>query len=291
MSYKLLAGLLCLSLTVICRAADTEGARTETGKETQPEEKTEAPVSIEGAINTTNAYVFRGYNYIDHGYLIQPELTLSLNGLKFGEVTVSPYLYVWTNISEVTGPSGFWDHFNEIDVDPAVEIGWRDFTLAIQYNTNFFPSGIPAELVGLDGQGQEIGATLTWDDSAITKKVLPFALNPHVAYFEELEDRSDQSRDSYLEFGLEPTVHEGEKLTVTTPVTLGLSTDSFYVKDNGENEFLGYLSGGVAIKYQLTEHWDLHGSVEYVQLFSDILKDYNSGDWIVVGTIGVGFAY
>lgn len=290
----------CSAALALAQVAEpgNAGSRTETVTAPREAEGTGGPIAIEGETNAVSAYFFRGYRYIDSGYIVQPELTLSLNGpLKVGGLSATPYVTVWSNISELKSPSGSgsWGHLNEVDVIPGIELTWDklpQWTLEIQYNANFFPTGIPASLQGLYGRSQEIGFTLALDDSEWTKELLPFALNPHISHFHELEDQSDDSRDAYLEFGIEPEFEITEKFSVSVPVVLGMSTDSYYVDDAGRNQRLGYTSIGLAPKYQLTEHWDVHASLEYLYLISDIVVAFNDGEHnVFIGSIGVGFSY
>lgn len=288
----------------VAPANESQGNRTEVSQGPSEKEST-APFSVEGEVNTLTSFYFRGYKYFDSGYIVQPEVTFSLNEFKAGGFGITPYVNVWANVTEDAGPSGFWNHLNEVDVNPGVDLTWDKlpkFTLEVQYNTNFFPSGVPNDLVGkgLEGQSQELGFTLKYgtDDDSFDIKTLKAsdgilaALHPHVSYYQEFEDRGDGSRDAYLEAGLEPAFKVTDKLSFTVPATLGMSTDSYYVKNDGSNDFLGYAGVGIHPKYQINDHWDIHASVDYIYLISDSVVSTNDGERnVFIGGIGVGFSY
>jgi hypothetical protein len=248
----------------------------------KPEEKT-SPLTIEGAINVPTAYFFRGYNIVDSGFMIQPELTISYTALEKGDFSITPWVGVWNEITGDPLGDGGWRNWNEVDVLAGVETDWKQWKLDVQYSLYAYPSNFA-------DQTQEIGVTLSYDDSE--KKFLPISIAPHLGWFWELQDLSDQSRDQYLEFGIEPPIYQKDKLTVSVPTIVGMSPDSYYVKSDGQNAFWGYGSVGIKGVYQITEHWNIHAEADYLYLFADNLQATNGdSDYAVIGSIGVGFSY
>lgn len=161
---------------------------------------------------------------------------------------------------------------------------------------------------GAIGQAQELDITLQYDDALEEDlKVGPFkyhagqffpiALNPHILYVREFEDRTDSDLNQYLEFGIEPSLSLGDKWTIDFPTVLGCSLDGYYVAGDGHNDFFGYIGSTARLTYQISEHWDIHGGVAYNYNLSGGLCDYNSdynGDGSrhsFVGFLGVGFSY
>ena len=290
---KFLATLALVALSASVFADPTPTTPAVAGNRTNTEAPAEAkgnglPFSIDAKVDTSSSYYFRGYKYIDGGYTIQPQLTLSLNPLKVGDIGIAPYVSVWGNITDLKGPKSSWSHLNEIDVDPGVDLTWSKlphFTLELQYNAYFYPGGVPNKLRGLEGQAQEVGGTIKYDDSAL--KLLPVALNPHVSYFQDVH-----SSRSYLEFGIEPNVKVTDQFSFSIPVTMGDSINKSYINNNLKNSFFGYARVGLHPKYKLNEHWDIHGGVDYLYLNADSVVYTNGGNRnVVIGGIGLGFSY
>ena len=290
---KFFVTLALLALSATAFAQPQPPAPAAAGNRTNTEAPAEAkgnglPFTIDAKVDTSTSYYFRGYKYIDGGYTIQPQLTLSLNPLKVGDVGVAPYVTVWGNITDLKGPKSSWSHLNEIDVDPGVDLTWSklpNFTLEVQYNAYFYPGGVPSKLRGLEGQSQEIGGTIKYDDSAL--KLLPVALNPHVSYFVDTHTSAQ-----YLEVGIEPQFKVNDKLSFSVPLLMGDSTNNYYTKGNGKNDFFGYATIGVHPKYKLSEHWDVHANVDYLYLNSASVVSAQGGDRnVFVGGVGIGFSY
>jgi hypothetical protein len=283
---------LILSLCVLLSASAALAQET-TAVEKTPENK--SLFTLEGKVDTLSAYYYRGYNTIDSGLIIQPELTISLTTLGNEDIGFTPYITTWNNFVTDTryGSSG-WKNFNETDLIGGVETTYKRLTLDLSYNLQSYPSGF-------SGQVQEVGAVLTLDDSEL---LLPFALNPHVGYYYQFQDGFG-GENSYGELGVEPSfalngAARGSSsdepatgsLFLSVPALVGVSFDNFYTNSDGHNEFFGYTSVGVHAKYQLNEHFDVHGGVDYLYLIADSAVDTNGGDRnVVYGTLGVGFSY
>lgn len=296
--------------------AEGEGNVTQRGGLAPSKEESKTLFSIEGTLDYKTAYYFRAYKLMNDS-VFQPDITISLREFEVGEVGITPYLNLWNTFSVQEGASGF-KNWTETGVNPGVQFTYKRFTLDCLYYATFLPSGTGEELErrGAIGQSQELDITLSYDDAKadpetgdgpILKKIGPFeysvgqitpiALQPHVLYVNEFEDRADNDLNQYLEFGIEPALTLGEKLSFSFPTVLGCSLDGYYVGGDGHNDFFGYLGTGFHAKYQLTEHWDIHSGVDYVYNLSGGISDYNadySGDgsrhsWI--GFIGVGFSY
>lgn len=303
-----------LSLQAAAFAVEPTGTETEQPLVTQKgpdvpppsegEENEGVHFSVDGSIDAKTAYYFRAYK-IFNDFVVQPDVTLTLNNVPVGPLTVSPYINFWNNFGNTQGDGGL-RYWTETNINPGVIVGYDRFSLDIQYMTNFLPSGVnpTTKAHGYDGQSQELDFNLSYDDSKKDEEgkigpftyskgqFFPIALNPHILYAQEFEDRADNSLDSYLEFGIEPELRLGEKLSFTFPTLLGCSIDSYYTDSDGHNSFLGYVGTGVLAKYQLNKNWDIHGGVEYIYAIADSIPEFNGNSRnIFIGSIGVGFSF
>ena len=280
---SLLVIILALAPAALC--ADAPPADEDLGnvrrKVEPPEQREEGPFSLEAKVEAKTAYFFRGYNVMDTGYIFQPEATLSLRAIEWREYSFTPYFGVWNNISEVKGhDSSIWAHWTEFDATGGVVIERGDWSLDVQWNYYVSPSDF-------FDSAHELGATLGYGGEIFGVK-----LQPHVAVFRELDDQSDDDENTYLEAGLEPEFALAEKLTLSLPLTLGMSLDGYYQGGDGHNAFFGYGSAGARPAYQLNENWSVYAGVEYVHLFADSAEAANSGDdGKVIGVVGVSFTY
>ena len=239
------------------------------------------PLALEVQVEIKTAYVFRGYTVIDTGYIVQPEATVSLRPLELGPYALSPYAGVWNNVSEAKGPdTSVWSHWTEFDVAAGVVVERGEWSLELQYNYYAFPSD-------LSDPTDELGAILTYGGA-----LFGASLSPHVTLFRELNDEADGDENTYLEAGVEPEFELTEKVTLSTPLTLGMSLDGYYTDAGGRNELLGYASAAARPAWQLNDNWSVYAGVEYVYLFADSAEAANDGDADkVIGVVGVTFTY
>ena len=251
------------------------------GPEEKPGEGPERPFSVEVVVEGKTAYLFRGYNVMDTGYIVQPEVTLSLRGAEWGPYSFAPYVGVWSNISETKGPDASpWSHWTEFDATGGVVVERGEWSLDVQWNYYVSPSDF-------FGRTHEVGATLAFGGN-----VFGVGLEPHVGVFRELLDRADGDENTYFEAGLEPELTLSEKWTLAVPLTVGMSLDGYYTDSRGRNSFFGYASVGARPAYQLDDHWSVYAGVEYVHLFADSVEAANGGDQgKVIGVVGVAFSY
>jgi hypothetical protein len=104
----------------------------------------------------------------------------------------------------------------------------------------------------------------------------------------------------YLELGLEPVwrFSAGEtRIAVSFPVQWGMNLDGYYFDAGHGEEFLGFLSAGIAVSVALPAppdcgSWFVTGSLRHLHLAADNLEALNGGDqYVLVGKVGVGFVY
>jgi hypothetical protein len=251
------------------------------------EEKPEL-LTIDGGIDFTTAYYFRGYKIENSGLIMQPYGTLHLNAIHNDEFSLSPYINTWNSIHSESRDADDWKYWAETDVIAGAELSHGNWTLNLSYNLYLFPNGNIR-------QTEEIGAILSYDDTELTQSIwkdAPIAFNPHVAWYHEIHDLNG-SEDTYLEAGIEPSYQpENSKWSFAVPMVLGMSTDSFYTDGDGHNSFFGYGSIGLKTSYQLSEHWSINAAVTYQRLWSaSVVAENDGGHDVVLGTLGLGFSY
>jgi hypothetical protein len=247
-------------------------------------------LSLEGGVDFTTAYFYRGYNTEDQGLIAQPYATLSFNIPALQDVggfKVTPYVGSWNSLHSKDGPeSPKW--FNESDFIAGVNAERGIFTLGLVYTYQSFPSGS-------FNDGDEIGVTLKVDDTG----VMPVALHPHVGVYRELNHSltydATRSPGWYGEVGIEPASDVkalGRDVTISFPVTVGLSLDGYYTDSGGDNDLLGYGSAGVKVSLPLNDAVSVYVAGTYLYLFADSAEAANHGEnYEIIGSAGISFSF
>jgi len=256
--------------------ADTLPAAVET-----PAEAEESPLTLDASIKYVTAYFFRGYNYGDEGLILQPEATASYEIEVNDNLTITPSFNVWNNVTDQHYSE--WDHWDEIDLTPGVDITTGRLTLSLQYIYYHSPAQNWEDI-------HELGAVVSYDDSE--QLGLPIALNPYVGYFQEIVNKGGDE-GTYMEIGMEPT-WQPEKCPVefNFPIAVGLGLHEWYFNDEGKQETLGYASGAIVCTYKLNDHLYTNAGVRYIHLIADNVVDGNDGtENQFIGSIGVGYTF
>lgn len=255
-------------------------------------EEAEAPnkgaLHLAGGIDYVTDYYFRGYLQENNGLILQPYATLSVDAVTNDQFSIVPYVGTWNSIhDEKTLTDGDLDQWYESDLFAGVDFVFGDFKLGGIYTLYTYPNGAFDEI-------HELGVKLSYNDS---KLGLPIALNPYVAWYWETSDKNGEE-DQYAEVGIAPAVPIGKSgLTLSFPVTVGLSPDGYYLESDGGNEFLGYGTVGAFATLPLPipsryGNWSLTGGVTYIYLFSDSTEASNNGDDDdFIGKVGLAFTY
>ena len=256
-------------------------------------------LSVDGGVDFTTGYFFRGYKEESNGLVAQPYATLSFNlpALQsFGgtDLSITPYVGTWNSIhTDTAGASKSPTNWYETDMLAGVNIKKGDFSFGLVYADYTSPAGNFSDT-------QEIGLTLGYSDPGL----LGVTINPHVGIYRELNRSAnfqnakgfaDGSPGTYLEFGIEPSkdITIGtQKITFSVPTTVGLGFDKYYENTDGSNTSLGYGSVGLRASMPLWGSWKLTGTVLYLHDFADSAKSSNSGKTDqLIGTVGVGFSF
>lgn len=304
-SSLVLAAALAAPVSVFAQEASDE-MKTQTQepvvatevKESEPSAPNTGKLAVSGGVDLMTAYFFRGYMQEDQGLILQPYANLYFKVCDTEDAKVNFYVGTWNSIhSEGTlaATSGGPDAWFESDFLTGIDIISGNFTVGFIYTAYTYPGGAFETI-------QELGVKVAWDDTAVTKDRIGFALKPYAALYAETSD-GNGSEDWYGELGIAPGVYtfneNGEyPVAITVPVTVGLGLKDYYFDEDGGEDFLGYASIGATASVPLAfvpsdyGAWNLTGSLQYLWLNSEGLQAVNNGDdYEIIGKVGVAFAY
>ena len=262
-------------------------------------------LTISGAVDFTNNYMFRGIRQdVDPKVIIQPYFDLGIalhsadSGLKSAGINFGTWNSLHTGGSGLDSASGkLW---YESDFYAALGLGFKAGTFNAQYTSYTSPnSGFTTV--------KEVFLKFTGDDSAALGKA---ALHPYALIAFELDTSpgigqadGGQKAGKYLELGVAPGI-SAARVSVAIPVKVGLSVGDYYELNEGtalvprfvDNRF-GYFSAAGIVTVPLSSSsssygaWNLHAGVEFQEL-GDTTKVANGGDKEkVIVTGGLGFSY
>lgn len=259
-------------------------------------------ISLNAGVDWASAYFFRGIRQEDSGFIFQPYGEL---GLKLIE-SAGP-------MSNLTLSVGTWNSFHtggttgpgcDACVDPKMWYEadfiakltgtfFEDLTTTLFYTAYMSPNDLFATV-------QELGLYLSYNDS---KLLGPFALNPSLLVAGEVKGQADAGarRGVYVQLGIAPsyTFFDGASypLSVSLPVTLGLSGGNYYEFGGRDNPTFGYVQWGPVMSVPLAfvppafGKWQVRGSVFLLHL-GKTLERVNGGDRLqVLGSVGLALTY
>jgi hypothetical protein len=273
--------------------------------EQRPAEVAKGPntgrLSLSGGVDWTSAYFFRGIKQETEGLILQPygELSIKLVDDAGALTSLSLTPGIWNSLQ--TGPTGsdsptasdpkVWYEFDGYVRLSAVL--WEELTTYALYTAYVSPNNA-------FGTVQELAFGIGYNDA---KLLGPFALNPSFLVAFELDGQADAGTDKgiYAQIGIAPGYtflpESRYPLTVTVPVSVGLSLKDYYEFGTGSDDTFGYFSGGVNVSIPLAfippdfGKWLVKAGVTVLYL-GDNLKTINDGDRVqLIGTVGVAFTY
>ena len=295
-SMRMRGALAALAIGALIAAAPAQ-AQTATPEAAKPNT---GRVSIAAGIDWTTDYYFRGIVQETEGYIFQPYGEISFKLLEgnpaFGNLALS--LGTWNSLHG--GPTGVEGNATDPDLwyesDFYTRLNWsflEDFTSAVIYTAYMSPND-------RFGTVQEIAFSLAYNDG---KLLGPFALNPSVLVAFELDGQADAGahRGVFLQTGIAPgyTFNAGGTypVTLTVPLSVGLSLSEYYEFGTGDDDTFGFFQGGVGLGVPLAfipaslGTWTLKAGVNVLYL-GDNLRAINDGDRTeVIGTVGIAFTY
>ena len=261
-------------------------------------------ITITGAIDFTNAYMFRGIRQERSGLITWPYFDLGLalysgdGGLKSVGVNIGTWNSLHTDGTGSDGPSGkLW---YESDFYAVLGLGFGGgVTLGTTYTAYTSPNNMFSTV-------KEIAFKVGVDDSKYLGKA---TVKPYFLIAQELDVESagqgqadaGAEAGTYVEIGAAPGISLA-KASIAVPIKVGLSASNYYENPlTGEDSKFGYFSiaGVVTVPLGGTTKfgsWNVHGGVEYQRL-GDTLKVFNRDadgtlkDNQVIGSVGIGFSY
>ena len=280
-------------------------------------------IAVAGALDFTNAYMFRGIRQESDGLIMQPYLDLGFTMYK-GEGSVKTFglnVGTWNSLhgSNPTGTDNPRNHklWYESDFYTTLSFGLSGgVTAGMTYTAYTSPNG------GFETV-KELAFKIGVDDS---KQLGTFALKPYGLIASEMDTHTGkfgapdaQGNPStggqadggakagvYVELGIAPTFAPPmARGTVAVPVKVGLSLKNYYEKPTGGGDatfgfgsIAGIYTHQLSMKPTKVGNWNVHFGVEYqrlgdsTKLFLNETKDdgeLKAYKFIYSG--GLGFSY
>jgi hypothetical protein len=300
------AGAAALATALGGTAMEVTAQEQKPAAETQPA-ASEAPkgpntgrLSISAGVDWTSAYFFRGIKQETEDLILQPygELGIKVVDQAGALTSLTVTGGIWNSLQ--TGPTSdpplasdpeIWYEFDGYVRLSAVL--WEDLTAYALYTAYTSPSGAFNTV-------QEIAFGFGYNDA---KFMGPFALNPTFLIAFEIDGQADAGADKgvYAQIGIAPgytfLAESPYPITVSVPLSVGLSLSDYYEFGTGSDDTFGYFSGGVTVAVPLAfippdfGKWLVKAGVTVLYL-SDNLKAINDGDRVqAIGTVGLAFSY
>ncbi len=282
-SVRRLFGAMALMALIFVTTMTSAAAQSNTGK-----------VSVNAGADFSHAYFFRGIVQERAGAIMQPymDLTVTLfegtEGFNSATVTVGQWNSLHSGPSGSGGPAENVAAWYEADFYTGFGIGVDNWNFGINYTSYLSPNDT-------FGTVKELSFSLDIDDSEVFDR---FPLSPHVVMAIELDGSADGSNEGvYAELGIEPALSVPETLvSLSFPVTLGLSLSDYYEVLPGADNFFGFFDIGVVGSLPLPipasyGEWGISGGI-HMMSFGDTLTTFNNGEGFqAVGVLGVSVGY
>jgi len=245
----------------------------------QDESANQGNISTSVGLNTTSAYYFRGIDQEGSGLIFQPSVEVGTTLYEGEDVTLSGNAGLWWSIHTAgTGDASTADGRSRVyeeDVYAGLNLSAGNWSLGTSYIFFTSPNDAFATI-------EELDLSVSYDDS---EALGDYALSPYVMVGFETDNHSGADEATYVELGVSPGTTLNEKSTypvsVSFPVTIGLSGDDYYEDPSGDEETLGYIQFGPHASVPLAKNtqWgslSLSGGVDY--LFIGPEETANGGD-------------
>ena len=251
--------------------------------------------SFSTGVDFSHAYFFRGIKQERSSIIAQPYMDMTFGlfegteGLNSVTFTIGQWNSLHTGPSGNDGPAANVAAWYESDFYTGFAFGIDNWEFGLVYTAYLSPNDT-------FGTVKEVALSLAVDDSALLGG---FSLSPHVLMAIELGGQADggASEGVYLELGVEPGLSlSGTPVSVSFPLTLGLSLTDYYEGTPGNDEALGYVDLGLVASAPLPMPesygaWEVSGGVHLLSL-GDALTSFNGDDKLqAVGTFGFSIGY
>jgi len=243
----------------------------------------------------SHAYFFRGIKQERSGIVAQPymDMTFSLfegtEGFNCVTFTIGQWNSLHTGPSGNDGPAMNVAAWYESDFYTGFGIGVDNWEFGLIYTAYLSPNDT-------FGTVKEVALSLAVDDSALLGD---FSLSPHIRMAIELSGQADGGLGEgvYVELGVEPGLHlEGTPVSLSFPLTVGLSLSDYYEEAPGNDDVFGYVDLGLLASVPLPipepyGAWELSGGIHLLSL-GDALTSFNDGNGFqAIGTFGFNIGY
>jgi len=253
----------------------------------------EAPAINNGSVSFTigadvvTEYWFRGIQQENQGFILQPYADVNFALMSNEDFTLDGYFGVWNSLhwgdgtsstpNNPPGSTGNDDVWYEADFFIGATLGLGDFGIDFGY-TNLYGPNAGAEFA------EEIHVGVSYDDSELWGENFG-GLAPYATVVFEIDGGSDGlagaggDKGTYLELGIEPSfaIYDSADypLTLSVPVTLGLSLDDYYefvdAGGNIDDDEFGFVQVGAVVSMPLTmvpaEYgaYEVSAGIHYIQ--------------------------
>ncbi|MFK7960688.1 MAG: TorF family putative porin [Phycisphaerales bacterium] len=247
-------------------------------------------LTLDMGVDFTSSYFFRGYLQEDQGLITQPwmevgfDLTPDDSGVDIGLAVGT-----WNSLhSEKTGATGTGQRgWYESDFYAGLTFGFEHVDLGLSYTFYTYPNNDSFPTV------QEVGLTagFGFGDSWASDWIGDVTLGLHI----EVDNSNVSSEEAmYFQIDFGPSFDlESGGMTLSVPVSIGLSVDDYYV--GTEDEDFGYASIGATLDVPLSSgpwgDWSLNAGVTFLLLGDTTEASNNGDDSDVVGFFGVSLSY
>ncbi|MBL9076338.1 MAG: hypothetical protein JNL08_02470 [Planctomycetes bacterium] len=198
-------------------------------------------------IDFATAYFFRGIQQENQGIIAQPwiELGYGLHEADEGLRSVDLVFGLWNSLHDgpTGGAGGIW-YESDFYTGLSADVGER-MSVGATYTVYHSPNGT-------FGTVEELAFSGSYDDAGLDWSPVASGLQPSVVLAFELDGQADAGTHVgvYAQLGVEPSFAIGQlggaEVTLSLPVTLGLSLRDYY-EVAGDDDFFGFLDvGGVA---------------------------------------------
>jgi hypothetical protein len=247
--------------------------------------------SLQVNLDFTNSYFYHGIRQQDEGLIVQPGAELAINIPERDDFRIDALLGTWNSFGRNGGTKtgGVINDWYEADLYAGFTITKGKLSLTTTYTFFTSPSDAYHTI-------EELDFLLEYDDSELLGK---FALHPYLLLGLETgadgSDGADLDRGTYLEIGIAPGFSfdvEKTPVTVTFPISVGLSIDDYYQDAAGDDDTFGFVQAGVNASFPLPfgdrfGSWTLNTGAALMYL-GDHTSEFNGGDDTeFIATIGV----
>ena len=268
-------------------------------------------ITIAGAVDFTNVYMFRGIRQDDTGVITQPyfDLGVALHSADAGLKSVGVNFGTWNSLhSGDTGSKSDETGFGcacgklwyESDFYATLGLGFSGVSVGTTYTAYTSPNNGFTTV-------KELSFKVTGDDSGALGRA---AMHPWAVLAFEMDTALNRGQadggakaGKYLELGVAPGF-AGARASLAVPIKFGLSMGDYYelnvgtpqVADYQDNKF-GFFSIAPTVTVPFSAmptsfgSWNLHASYEFQKL-GDTTTAFNGGeDTKNIGLVGIGFSY